>query len=166
MRKLYVVTGSKNDFKTLVSTLRLDWINIHAYDYNENNINKVGKLLNEDRIYSQYHKHNKLINTIINLIPHIYFYNNLLSWIHRWSGRKERVFILVNDSIIFNKVKREFKRPNYVTLLLTTTVNTEKKKFDFVLTTSSTILFKRQIKSFGKKRLASFNIINSKRIRT
>jgi hypothetical protein len=93
------------------------------------------------------------------------FYNLLTKWLKLWSGERERVFVRVNDFRIINKLKREYKRPNYITILLTPLKSELGSKFDLVIRTEDRVLFAMELKKFVKTKLYTMHFINTPKLK-
>ena len=162
MRKLYLIHSESEPFKELMNQVRSVG-NTHAIDYDLACKKRVATLVNNSSLpFIESQKNIKFLEIIKDLAEKYndVFYTDLMTWLSNWDGQRERIFVRVQDMRVINKLKRHYKRPIYVTIMLTETGSHLSHKFDLVIRTRDSVLFKKEISKFVKTKLYSMNFIN------
>lgn len=169
MRKLFIVHSEPDSFYQLITVMRESVVHIHVFDYELFARRKVGKLINDTYISSSNEpKDIKFANKIIESVEKYNdaIYNDMLSWIGDKTGKKELVFIRLEDVRLINKLKRHIKRPNYTTVLLTREKIARVSTFDVIIYTIDELLFKVETRKFIKTQLRTFKFMNQSRLKS
>lgn len=166
MRKLYIVYSTEADFKLLMSKI-ISVGNVHSTDYSLIARKRVAEMLGEiSAAYSTDPKTKSIVSKIIDISVKYndIFYEHLIEWLNRWSGNRERVFVRSTDFRIINKLKRRYKRSNYITVLLTDVKPKIDFKFDIIIRTNDNFLLEKEFDKFVKTRLYTMHFINTKKL--
>lgn len=167
MRKLYIVHSDPEDFKILMESARLVG-NTHALDYDLSIRRQIAAFLGDQTVaYIPSKEIDRVISEISKCAIRYNdrFYVTLIQWLSLWSGYRERVFVRLEDTKLINRLKRKYKRPNYMTIMLTKVPSPLTTKFDIVIRTDDKLLFKIEMQKFVKTKLFSLNFIDLKKLK-
>lgn len=166
MRKLYIIHSDKDDFDQFMSSVRQIG-NTHHTDYDLLIEKRIGEYVGDNSLpYINTSAKQRLLDAIKPITEKYrdVFYKSLINWIDLWKSTRARVFVRILDAKVRTKVKRHYKRKNYVTVLLAKEKSTTTEKFDVVIRTNDKMLFRMELQSFVKKKLYSMEFIDKPRV--
>ena len=166
MRKLYIVHATPEDFKELINEVRRVG-NVHQADYDLLIRKRIAEFLGDSGIAFNSKQDDLKVIAKLKPIAEKYndiFYSKLIEWLTLWTSNRARVFVRVTDSKVINRLKRKYKRPNYMTILLGNK-NEMNGKFDVKIQTDDKPLLSIEIKKFVKTKLYSMHFINTPKLK-
>ena len=171
MNKLILVScDSKDVYDKFVDIIASKLANVVKIDYETLITNRTSNLFNSSSLL--YKNDYKLIDDVIKAVDkygHKTSYDWLVDSIDTRDYDGVKMFVRVNNIKIINKLKRLYKRPNYVTLRITNTnINIKKRignlnnyKWNSKLQYVDNIYLNKQAITFMKKNIPSMLFVNN-----